>query len=234
MVAAVVLALLAGVVRGFTGFGYAVIVVLGLNLLMAPQAALATAILLDLACCLGLLRQAAAQCHRPLLARLVIGMVLALPLGLWAISWLPAGIMSQLVGGISLLGGLLLLLDRPLPQLAQRFAISAGIASGLAMTTASAGGPPLMLYLLNQPLPAAVQRATAILFFALCSSAVLLGLMAAGLITGEVLQMAALMLLPSLVGNQLGQWLFRRYRPSGFRRAVAPLLMILSVWVLLR
>lgn len=102
------------------------------------------------------------------------------------------------------------------------------------MTTASAGGPPLMLYLLNQPLPAAVQRATAILFFALCSSAVLLGLMATGLITGEVLQMAALMLLPSLVGNQLGQWLFRRYRPSGFRRAVAPLLMILSVWVLLR
>lgn len=234
MVAAVVLALLAGVVRGFTGFGYAVIVVLGLNLLMAPQAALATAILLDLACCLGLLREAAVQAHRPLLMRLVLGMVLALPLGLWAISWLPAGIMSQLVGGISLLGGALLWLDRPLPQLAQRFAISAGIASGLAMTTASAGGPPLMLYLLNQPLPAAVQRATAILFFALCSSAVLLGLIATGLITAEVLQMAALMLLPSLAGNQLGQWLFRRYRPSGFRRAVAPLLMMLSVWVLLR
>lgn len=58
--------------------------------------------------------------------------------------------------------------------------------------------------------------------------------MATGLITGRCYKMAALMLLPSLVGNQLGQWLFRRYRPSGFRRAVAPLLMILSVWVLLR
>lgn len=130
MVAAVVLALLAGVVRGFTGFGYAVIVVLGLNLLMAPQAALATAILLDLACCLGLLRQAAVQAHRPLLARLVIGMVLALPLGLWAIRWLPAGIMSQLVGGISLLGEYCCLLDRPLPQLAHALCHQRGSCFG--------------------------------------------------------------------------------------------------------
>ena len=234
MVAAVVLALLAGVVRGFSGFGYALIVVLGLNLLLAPQAALATAILLDLACCLGLLRDAVGQCHRPLLGRLVVGMLLALPFGLWAVSWLPAGIMGKLVGGISLLGGLLLLINAPLPRLAHRFAISAGIASGLAMTTASAGGPPLMLYLLNQPLPAAVQRATAILFFALCSMTVLLGLVLTGLVTRQVLEMALLMLLPSLLGNQIGQWLFRRYRPHGFRRWVAPLLMIMSLWVLLR
>lgn len=234
MVAAAVLALLAGVVRGFSGFGYAVIVVLGLNLLLAPQAALATAILLDLACCLGLLRDAVVQCHRPLLGRLVAGMLLALPLGLWAVTWLPAGIMSQLVAGISLLGGVLLLVDRPLPALAHRFSISAGIASGLAMTTASAGGPPLMLYLLNQPLPAAVQRATAILFFALCSAAVLSGLAFGGLITPGVLQMAAWMVLPSLLGNQIGQWLFHRYRPHGFRRWVAPLLMVMSLWVLLR
>ncbi|MGL4755071.1 MAG: sulfite exporter TauE/SafE family protein [Aeromonadaceae bacterium] len=234
MLAAAMLALLAGVVRGFAGFGYAVIVVLGLNLLLSPQAALATAILLDLACCLGLLREAARHCHRPLLGRLLLGMLLALPVGLWVVSWLPAGVMAQLVGGISLLGGLLLLLNRPLPALARRFAVSAGIASGLAMTTASAGGPPLMVYLLNQPLPAAAQRATAILFFALCSAAVLLGFGCRGLLGAEVWHMAALMLLPSLLGNQLGQWLFRRYRPQGFRRGVAPLLMLMSLWVLLR
>ena len=136
MLAAAMLALLAGVVRGFAGFGYAVIVVLGLNLLLSPQAALATAILLDLACCLGLLREAARHCHRPLLGRLLLGMLLALPVGLWVVSWLPAGVMAQLVGGISLLGCLLLLLNRPLPALARRFAVSAGIASGLATTTA--------------------------------------------------------------------------------------------------
>jgi len=234
MVAAAVLALLAGVVRGFSGFGYAVIVVLGLNLLLAPQAALATAILLDLACCLGLLREAAVQCHRPLLGRLSLGMLLALPVGLWAVSWLPPGVLSPLVGGVSLLGGVLLLVDWPLPQLAHRFSITAGLASGLAMTTASAGGPPLMLYLLNQPLPAAVQRATAILFFALCSAAVLLGLALGGLVTSSVLQMAAWMWLPSLLGNQLGQWLFQRYQPRGLRRWVAPLLVLMSLWVLLR
>lgn len=234
MVTALCIAGLAGLLRGFAGFGYAVMVVLGLNLLLPAQQALATAILLDLACCVGLLPQAMAHCHRPLLGRLLVGMLLALPLGIWAVNWLPASAMSLLVGALSLVGGLLLLFQVPLRPLARRFAVGAGIASGLAMTTASAGGPPLMVYLLNQPIAASAQRATAILFFALCSAATLVGLALSGLLDRQVLTLGAWMLIPSLLGNQIGQSLFRRYPGLDYRRGVAPLLILMSLWVMLK
>ena len=78
------------------------------------QQALVTAILLDLACCLGLLRQAALSCHAPLLKRLVFGMLAILPVGLLLVNWLPSSLMSLIVGGVSLIGGVLLWLNRPI------------------------------------------------------------------------------------------------------------------------
>lgn len=232
MVSAFLIAFLAGVVRGYSGFGYAVLVVLGLNLLMPAQQALVTAILLDLACCLGLLRQAALSCHTPLLKQLVLGMVAILPVGLILVNWLPSSLMSLIVGGVSLIGGVLLWLNRPIRPLSNRFAWVAGMTSGLAMTTASAGGPPLMVYLLNQPISARQQRSTAILFFAICSSCALVGLLVSGLFNKQIIEFAAIMFLPSLLGNQLGQRLFYRFGHLGFRQWVAPLLIMMSCWVI--
>lgn len=229
---AAVIAGLAGLVRGFSGFGYAVMMVLGLNLLMPAQPAIATAILLDLTCSLGLLAEARSGCERRLLGRLVLGMVLSLPVGLWIMTVLPAHWMSQLVGAVSLVGGVLIWCRVPLPQLHNRLAVPAGMASGLAMTTASAGGPPLMVYLMNQPLPAQTQRATAIWFFALCSSGSLLGMALCGLLSLDNLRWAAVLWLPSVLGNQLGLRLFRRHGQLAFHLWVAPLLILLALWVM--
>lgn len=230
---AVLLALLAGTVRGFSGFGYAVIMVLGLTRLLPVQQAVITAILLDLICCLGLLPAALRHCHRPLLGRLALGMLISLPLGVWLLQVVPGHWMSLAVGGISLLGGILLLTRLRLPNGAPRLAIPAGMASGLAMTTASAGGPPLMIYLLNQPLPVEVQRATAIVFFALCSTASLIGISGSGLFGQQLILLAALLWLPSQLGNQAGHWLFRRFGARAFHHWVAPLLIVLALWVIL-
>lgn len=234
LMSALTIAFFAGLIRGFSGFGYAVLVVLGLNLLLPAQQALITAILLDLLCCLSLLRQAVTQCHRPLLKQLLVGMLGILPVGLLLVNWLPAPLMSLIVGGISLLGGVLLWFNIPLKPLINRYASLAGMASGLAMTTASAGGPPLMVYLLNQPIPATQQRSTAILFFAICSSCVLLGLILSGFLNRSVGLWAAIMLLPSLAGNFCGQQLFHRFHSQGFRCWVAPLLILMSLWVIFR
>jgi uncharacterized membrane protein YfcA len=89
-----------------------------------------------------------------------------------------------------------------------------------------------MVYLLNQPLPAEVQRATAIVFFALCSSASLLGLAGNGLLGMQQAWLALMLWLPSLLGNQLGQHLFARYGTGGLHYWVAPLLIVLALWVI--
>jgi uncharacterized membrane protein YfcA len=234
MIAAFTIAFIAALIRGFSGFGYAVLVVLGLNLLMPAQQAIATAIFLDLVCCLSLIPRALHDYHRVLLKELLLGMVLMLPVGMWAVNFLPAPLMSLIVGSVSLLGGVLLWLNIPLRKLHHQFAIPAGMASGLAMTTASAGGPPMMVYLLNQPIPSIQKRSTAILFFAVCSGCTCIGLAFSGLINGNTLHWGGLMLLPSLLGNYCGQKSFQQWGHLPFQRGIAPLLILMSLWVILR
>ncbi|GAM60724.1 hypothetical protein JCM19232_3666 [Vibrio ishigakensis] len=63
------------------------------------------------------------------------------------------------------------------------------------MTTASAGGPPLVLYLLNLSLKGSELRATAIVFFILSSAASLLGLLYVNAVSLQSIQIS-LMLFP--------------------------------------
>lgn len=234
MVAAFSIAFIAAFIRGFSGFGYAVLLVLGLNLVMPAQQAIATAILLDLVCCFSLIPRALHDYHRVLLKELLIGMAIMLPVGVWAVNILPAPLMSLIVGSVSLLGGVLLWLNIPLRKLHHQFAIPAGMASGLAMTTASAGGPPMMVYLLNQPIPSAQKRSTAILFFAVCSGCTCVGLALSGLINGSTLHWGGMMLIPSLLGNFCGQKSFQLWGHLPFQRGFAPLLILMSLWVIVR
>ncbi|MCE3026963.1 sulfite exporter TauE/SafE family protein [Salinicola sp. DM10] len=235
----VALACLAGAVRGYCGFGFAMLLALGLMLVLPPLEAVPLALLLDLIASAGLWRRAWRLADRPRLSRLIGGMALATPLGVWLMASIPPTPLRIVVALLALVGALALLLGRTaVPSAARELragtAWLAGAASGLCQTLASSGGPPLMLYLLQQRLPPAVLRATAILFFALSSSAALSGLWLAGALHAQTLTRGAWLLMPALLGNALGQWAFERSPPRSMRWSVAPLLIALSLWVLAR
>ncbi|WP_110686101.1 sulfite exporter TauE/SafE family protein [Salinicola aestuarinus] len=237
---AVALTLLAGIIRGYCGFGFAMIVALGLVGFLPPTEAVPLALLLDLLASATLWRRAARFAAWPRLRHLLAGMVVATLAGVGLVSSLPT---TALVVGIALLslgGALSIMLRRegsttPAPLSMSRWSdATAGAASGLCMTLASAGGPPLMLYLLHRRLAPAVLRATAILFFAASSTASLIGLAGVGVVGADTLLRAAVLIVPALAGNALGQWLFERSRPRSLKITVAPLLVALSLWVLVR
>lgn len=96
------LAALAGLVRGFSGFGYAVIMGLGLAWVLPVPQAVATALLLDLVCVLGALPWAWRHREPALLASLLLGMVLSLPAGVWLLQALPASGLHLMAGVIAL------------------------------------------------------------------------------------------------------------------------------------
>lgn len=226
------LAAFAGLVRGYSGFGFAMILALGLLAARPPAEVIPVVLLLDLLCSASLWPRALRDRHVQLTARLVIGMLLAVPLGVLAFSWLPGGWMGPLIALLCLVGGALTLLQ---PQgITQGREVSlwaafwAGVGAGLATTLASAGGPPLMLYLLRCGLSPRALRATAILFFAASSAMALFGMLLFGLIGTPHLQLAAALLVPALAGNLLGQWLQPRWQPCSLHRLVGGLLVVLS------
>lgn len=240
LVAAMSLALLAGVVRGYCGFGFAMLLALGLMLFLPPIEAVPLALLLDLITSLGLWRHALRCADWPRLRRLLLGMSVATLMGIWLITTTPATPMRVVVALLGLAGALSLLMRREAgvatdeAPIGRWSSVIAGGVSGLCMTLASAGGPPLMLYLLQQRLRPISLRATAIVFFAASSGASLMGLGLTGAVDSDTLLRGAWLLLPALAGNALGQWIFVRSPPHSMRHTVAPLLIVLSIWVLAR
>ncbi|KAA8999387.1 sulfite exporter TauE/SafE family protein [Affinibrenneria salicis] len=229
MVALCMIAACAGLVRGYCGFGFALIAVLGFSILMPPHQALSCALLLDLLSALPLLRSGWRTASRPLLRRLLYGMCAALLPGLWLVYWLPSDMLRLLIALMTLCGGVLIVANIRLRALSLRHAPLAGVVSGLAMTTASAGGPPLMLYLLNLPLRSAPRRATAIVFFIVSSLLACAGLLFAGALTTPAIVSALMLLLPSLAGNLAGHLLCLRHPGLPARWSVAPLLIVMAL-----
>ena len=226
-----VMAFGAGVVRGYSGFGFAMILTLGLLPSLAPTQVIPVVLMLDLLCSVSLWAGAFKTFHPQVGGRLVLGMWLAVPLGVLALARLPEQWMAPVAAGLCLLGGLLVLIrprgNQPAAPLPVRWALPAGLASGLATAMASAGGPPLVVYLLRSGLSAAQVRGTAIGFFAVSSASALLVLALLNVMNLEHLHLATALLLPSLAGNVLGQWLFRR-KPMALQRVIGVLLIVLA------
>ncbi|MCP1364419.1 sulfite exporter TauE/SafE family protein [Halomonas sp. BBD48] len=237
LILAIPLAWVAGMVRGYSGFGFAMLLVLGLMGMMPPLEAIAVALLLDLVGSASLWRWAWHQAERRLVGHLVVGMLIATLVGVWLATHIAADRLRLVIATITLLGAIAIAWQRPAPPRSSEGHLHwsgtlAGGISGLCMTLASAGGPPLMLYLLQTRLPAVAVRATAILFFAASTACSLIGLAPVGALSGQAVIWSAYLIVPAWIGNSVGQWAFRRWRPESLKSVVVPLLGGLSLWVL--
>lgn len=230
------MAFAAGVVRGYSGFGFAMVLTLGMLASLPPAQVIPVVLLLDLVCSVSLWPGALKTFHAGVGGRLIVGMLLAVPLGALALARLPEHWMAPVTAGLCLLGGVLVLIKpkggaQP-KALAMHWALPAGLASGLATAMASAGGPPLVVYLLRSGLSMATVRGTAILFFAVSSAGALLSLWLLQALNLEQVRLAATLMLPALAGNLLGQLLFRR-KPMSLQVVIGLLLVLLSAATLI-
>lgn len=229
------IAFAAGLVRGYTGFGFAVLLALGLLTYLPPTQVVPVVLMLDLACSVMMWPAALRTFHAPIGSRLILGMLLAVPLGAWLLQLIPAQWMTPVIALLCLLGGLAVLCRPPVTVVAEpatRGALPVGIASGLAMTMASAGGPPLVLYLLRSGLSATHLRGTAVMFFVASSGCSLFGLWLFGVIGGEHLALAITLVLPALLGNVIGQVLQRYWQPLPMQTVMGAILVLTSAAML--
>lgn len=243
MAFAVAVVMAAGIVRGFAGFGFSAISVAGLALVVSPAAVVPAIFVLEVLASLRLIGSTWREVDAPWLGWLVFGNVLAIPLGLALLAWLPETPLRLLIGALLLLAALLLRSGFAAGLAPTRAArLATGLASGFVNGVAAIGGIAVAVLLSATALTPAAMRATMIALFLFTDLYALAwaGLLAwvadapHALLGADTLRWALWLLPAMLVGIAIGQRGFAGVSPAAFRRRVLELLVVVSALTMLR
>ena len=207
IVFAAVTVLVAGLMRGFAGFGSAILMAPILAILMGPahMVPLVSCLELPMGAMLffGVRKDVDWRFVGPLSAMSMI----AMPFGVWLLFSLDADLLTKIVSVIVLAFVAILISGwryrgpRPLG-----LTLGIGGVSGAMMATTSVGGPPVLLYMLASELPAARVRANIVTYY-LVTGFVLITLVMIASPTGLAALVDAVLLLPIIL---LGSWVGSR------------------------
>ncbi|WP_372883103.1 sulfite exporter TauE/SafE family protein [Psychromonas sp.] len=227
---AIPIVIFAGVVRGFSGFGFTAIAVVGLNFFLEPQQSVAVVLSLDVICSVNLWRAALKQADLTTLKKLIFGSVLGIPVGYCFLLLIPAEILKLLIC-IVILGLSLLLFSEFRPFNAEKTStkIGFGLASGAGTASASVGGPMILYYMLSSNLSTSSQRATMILFFIASELVAVIGLIAGGMVDSTLPKAILILVIPTLIAGYVGQVLFKRKPPQSLKSFALPVMIAVAL-----
>ncbi|MBI4183623.1 MAG: sulfite exporter TauE/SafE family protein [Proteobacteria bacterium] len=230
LAAALAIAALAGLIRGFTGFGAPLLMAPVLAYLYGPAAAVPAIVLMELPTSVQLVPAAWRRADWPLVAAISGGAAVLTPFGAFLLVALDPALTRRLIGAV-LVGFVAVLLAGwryrgPRPLWASALV---GAMSGLMKGATSFGGPPVLLYLLSGPEAAIRHRANLIMMIAVMNVFAIAAMALNGLVTVRVLALA-LVLLPALMGGVgVGARLFARAGEALFRRVALGLLLAVGI-----
>lgn len=223
-------AAVAGLARGFSGFGAALIFIPLASATLGPRVAAPLLMLVDNLTALPLVPDAWRRADRGEVASLTAGALLGAPAGAWlllhldplALRWAMCGLA---VAMLALLASGWRYHGRP----ALPLSLAVGASSGLLSGAAQMGGPPVVAYWLGGAIPATRVRANIVLFFAASGLISAVTYLLGGLLTAEVLLLSALVAPVYGIGLWCGSRLFGRASEAGFRRACFLLIALAAV-----
>jgi uncharacterized membrane protein YfcA len=216
---AVALVAFAGVLRGFSGFGSAMVLAPTLAALYPLTEAVPLIILLEIALSFQLLPAAMRQVVWREIAILSAAALPGLALGAWLLAIAPQQTLRIAISAIIVLflGLVLLRVRRAGPKSPQGLAAT-GVLSGVANGASGVGGPPVVLYYLAGDDSSAAVRATVIWYFFIIdavSAAIYAG---QGFVTPSVLALTVMCIPAAVAGVWLGSRLFDKASEQTYRR----------------
>lgn len=200
----------AGVVRGFAGFGTAMIYLPVAGQFLAPFEALTTLICMDLIGPIPNLPRALRDGYPADVLRLATGMVLAVPLGVLVLSLVAPEVFRY---GVSVIAIILLLLliggVRYIRRLSGPMIFATGGLGGFLAGCVGLPGPPVIMLYMAAPHPPQVIRANMIMYLLSADIVLLCVLALFGHLVPTAIGLGLLLALPYLLGNLIGAAIFR-------------------------
>ena len=230
LAAALIFVFLAAVVRGYSGFGFSLLAVTALSLIMPPAAIVPSLFLLEIAASIHLVPQIWRDIHWRSIRPLLLGCLLGTPAGVWFLVSIPAAQMQVALGAVMLAASFLLWRGFALKTMPGAIASTAtGALSGVLNGAFSTAGPPVILFYFASPAGAVAGRASLIAYFLGTDIIGLPQLAYAGLVTWDTVVRAVTFLPPLLAGVWVGARSFRSADPVVFRKWVLAILAVLAV-----
>ena len=219
LLAAVLATAVAGLMRGYSGFGTAVILAPVYSLLWGPRAGVPVMLLMELLVSLQLLPGAIKDAEKRVVLPLGGAAAVATPFGAWILLTADGEALRRFIGGFVLVFGLLLMSGwryhgtRPLG-----LNVAVGTMAGLLKGSTGMSGPPVILYLLAGLEDARRHRANLIMFFATIAVVSVIAPVLGGLVDATAMVRLAVLLPVMLLSVPVGARLFhvipeRLYRP---------------------
>jgi uncharacterized membrane protein YfcA len=223
-----------GFMRGFVGFGAALVIVPVLSLAYGPRLAVTAMTVIGIPTLFQLLPEAVRTAERPIVVPIALAILLAAPLGTLILVSINPVLMKIVISVLVVTMVAMLARGWRLEGEAGRpILIGAGVAGGLIQGSAGIGGPPVVAVMLSRPGTPTQQRGNVLAVMTVVSLSTLLPQWYFGLFTREVV-VTGLLLVPVYGGAILaGSRYFASSGQRYFRNAALVMLGLIGVATLL-
>jgi uncharacterized membrane protein YfcA len=214
--------LVAGLMRGFAGFGSAMLMAPIFAILFGSADMIVTVVAIELVVSLQLFPQVRRNADWRTLAPISIAACAAMPLGVWALASIDK---NTIVTGVSaIIVSFVVLMWSGWRYRGRRNAFigsAVGAVSGAMMATTSVGGPPVLLYLLSGEDSPAVNRANIVTYYFLTQFLLIVIVLATGVAGWEALARAVVLFPVMTLGAWAGGRMFHGLASERVYRNVA-------------
>jgi uncharacterized protein len=229
-----VIAAIAGVIRGITGFGGALLMAPPFALILGAKLTVPVVLLLEGLVALPMTVQNRALVRWPVMMPMTLAALAAAPFGTYLlVSADPLTLRRAIAATVIVFSMLMLGGWRYAGRQRTATGASLGALSGAMASATGIGGPPVILYLLAGPDP--IQNTRANLTFFICAVAIGgLAMMAlAGAFDARALWITAAATPGYYLGIVAGSRLFSRFDDTRFRQLTLALMLVVSIGILL-
>ena len=225
----------AGIIRGFLGFGSALLTVPALSMLYGPAQAVVIGVLIEIPTSLGLLPVAIRESEPRTVWSMLLTFVVFVPVGALLLKAVDPALMKTVISFLVLLMvGIIALQDRMVLFLSRFGILFAGAVSGVAQGMTGMAGPLFVTALLARGESAILTRANIVASAGGLIAISVISFWAFGLITTETIIYTSLATPSILLGVWAGSVLFRRLSHWNLRGIILVFLAVTAVVTLFR
>lgn len=225
----------AGLVRGFAGFGLSAILMASLVALIPPVALIPTCFLLETVAGLFMLRGGWKEADMSVVWGLSVGSAIGFPIGLLATTSIDVDV-SKLLALLIILGLTLAQFGRFRPAFlsTKKGLYSSGLTAGLVSGLASVGGMVVALFVLARDTDARTMRASLVMYLFIGLFTSLLYLQVYGVLTQQAIARGLVFSPLVVLGVFAGAYLFRPSLVHLYKRVCLSLLLTLCIVALVQ